>query len=198
MAQDKAQPAPRGTRPGNTSSVTVSGINIDSQAPQTTASNVCDDQNGWCKGASATVNLVARDQTRLSGARAICYAVNGAKEQTASGANTGVTVPLAAKSGDATVAYYALDNAGNAEAKGAVSVRYDNVPPTVTNTVAPAANAAGWNNTDTVVHFEAKDDDAASGADAAAVTPDVKVTDEASQVAVPSTAKDLAGNIGTD
>src|SRR5215213_210650 len=181
---------------GNTSSVTVSGIKIDSQAPQTTASNLCDEQHGWCKGESATVNLAAQDQSGLSGVKEIRYAVNGAKEQTASGANTRVTVPLAAGTVEATVEYYAVDNAGNAEAKRAVSLFFNDTAPTVSHTLAPEANAAGWNNSDTTVHFSAKD--AGSGVDAATVTPDVKVTDETSGLTVHGTAKDLAGNTGTD
>ena len=183
----------------NAASTTVTGINIDSQAPQTSANNVCEGNNGWCKGNKATVGLTAADQAGLSGVKEIRYSVNGGPEKVAAGAATQVDVPLAARSGLATVEYYAIDNAGNTELKGGVSLKFDNIAPTVTHTVDPEANAAGWNNTDATVHFDAKDDDGGSGVAAGTVTPDVKVTAEtpaAGQV-VNGKADDMAGNTGT-
>jgi hypothetical protein len=184
----------------NTATATVTGINIDSQAPQTSANNVCDGKNGYCKGQTATVTLTATDQTGLSGVKEIHYIVNGGQEKVAAGASTSVTVPLAAKSGQATVEYFAVDNAGNAETKGGVSLKYDNIAPTVTHTVNPMANTTGWNNANTTVHFDAKDDDGGSGVDANTITPDVMVSDETSATGrvVNGSADDLAGNTGTD
>ncbi len=184
----------------NANSTTVTGINIDSKAPQTSANNKCDGSNGWCRGQTATVTLNAVDQAGLSGVKEIRYSINGNPEQSTAGGSATLTVPLAAKSGLATVDYYAVDNAGNKEAKGGVSLKYDNIAPTVTRTVNPAANANGWNNGTTVVHFDAKDDDGGSGVDAATVTPDVTVSAEtpATGQVVNGSAKDLAGNTGTD
>ncbi len=184
----------------NAASTTVTGINIDSKAPQTSANNKCDGSNGWCRGQTATVTLNAVDQAGLSGVKEIHYIVNGGQEKVVAGASTEILVPLAAKSGLATVEYWAVDKAGNAEAKGGVSLKYDNIAPTVTNTVNPKANANGWNNDTTVVHFDAKDDDGGSGVDITTVTPDVTVSNEtpADGQVVNGTAKDLAGNTGTD
>ncbi len=179
---------------------TVSGINIDSQAPQTTATNQCDGRNGWCKGQTATVVLTAADPQGLSGVKEIRYTVNGGQEKVATGASASVNVPLAAKSGLATVEFYAVDNAGNVEAKGGVSLKYDNIAPTVTHTVNPDANADGWNNATVTVHFTAKDDDGGSGVDVTSVTGDVTVSAEtaATGQVVKGEAYDLAGNKGTD
>ncbi len=190
----------------NSASTTVTGVNIDSQAPSTTANNSCDGSNGWCRGKTATVVLDALDQVGLSGVKEIRYAINGNPEQSAAGASATLTVPLEAKSGTATVAYYAVDKAGNKEAAGKVSLKYDNIAPTVTHTVTPAANAAGWSKADTLVHFDAKDDDLGSGVDTATITPDTTVTAQATKAAdgtitgqvVNGSAKDLAGNLGTD
>ena len=177
---------------------TVGGINIDSQAPQTTADNQCDAKNGWCKGQTATVVLTATDQRGLSGVKEIRYSVNGNPEKVATGATVNVTVPLEAKSGTATVEFYAVDNAGNTEPKGGVSLKYDNIAPTVTHTVNPTPNAAGWNKADFSVHFDAKDDDGGSGVDAATVTKDVIVSTETAGQMINGEALDLAGNKGTD
>jgi hypothetical protein len=186
---------------GNSSAgATVGGINIDGIAPQTTANNQCDGANGWCRGNTATVVLTATDQAGLSGVKEIHSSVDGKPEQVNAGTMSTVNVPLAAKSGMATVTYYAIDNAGNKELPNQVALKYDNIAPTVTHTLAPAANAAGWNNATTTVHFDAKDDDFGSGMDPATVTPDQVISAETSVAGtvVNGQAKDLAGNLGTD
>jgi hypothetical protein len=182
----------------NSASTTVSGISIDSQAPQTSANNQCDSKNGWCKGQTATVVLTAADQAGLSGVKEIHYTVNGGQEKVANGASVSVNVPLAAKSGLATVEYFAVDNAGNVEAKSGVSLKYDNIAPAVTHTVNPAANAGGWNNASVTVHFDATDDDGGSGVDPSTVTADQTISAETAGTVVNGSASDLAGNLGTD
>ncbi|WP_436496776.1 PxKF domain-containing protein [Actinokineospora sp. HUAS TT18] len=179
----------------STAGRTVGGINIDGTAPATTSNNQCTKTNGWCTGPTANVVLTAADA--LSGVKEIHYRVDGGAEQVAAGASKTVSVPLDG-SGAGTVDYWAVDNAGNAETVNAVALKWDNIAPAVTHTVSPAPNADDWNNSDTTVHFTAKDDDAGSGLDAASVTPDVVVsTDTAGQV-VTGSARDTAGNIGTD
>jgi hypothetical protein len=202
LDEDGANQSAKGTTTDladNANSATVSGINIDSKAPQTSANNKCDGDNGWCRGQTATVTLNAVDQG-LSGVKEIRYIVNGGQEKSAAGASTEVLVPLAAKSGLATVEYWAVDKAGNAETKGGVSLKYDNIAPTVTHVVDPKANANGWNNSSATVTFSAKDDDAGSGVDTASVTAPVTVSAETSATGqvINGSAKDLAGNIGTD
>ena len=175
---------------------TVGGINIDGHAPQTKADNVCTSTNGYCTGSTATVRLQATD-VGPSGVREIHYRVDGGTEQVATGTSVDVNVPLNG-SGNATVDYYALDRAGNQEPKNTIGLDYDNIAPTVTHTVTPTPNAAGWNSSDVTVHFSAKDDDTGSGVDPSSITPDVLVGDETSGQAVEGQAKDTAGNVGTD
>jgi hypothetical protein len=178
---------------------TVGGINIDGAAPQTTAENRCTKVNEWCTGDTAEVVLSSTDQSELSGVKEIRYAVNGGPVETAAGASKTVSVPLDG-SGNATVSYAAVDNAGNIEPTGHVALKWDNLAPTVTHTLTPAPTANGWNNSDVTVHFDAKDDDGGSGVDASRTTPDRTVADETAfaGLEVLGEAFDLAGNKGTD
>lgn len=175
---------------------TVGGINIDGQAPQTKADNLCTATNGYCTGATATVTLRATD-IGPSGVKEIRFRVNGQTEQVAAGTSVDVNVPLNG-SGNATVDYYAIDKAGNQEPNNTIALKYDNIAPTVTHSMTPAPNAAGWNAGDVTVHFSAKDDDTGSGVDPGSTTADVLVGDETSGRVVSGQAKDTAGNIGTD
>jgi hypothetical protein len=111
-----------------------------------------------------------------------------------------VEIPLAAESGVATLTYRAVDRAGNVELPSTVSLTYDNVSPTVTHTLTPAANAAGWNSAPVTVRFDAKDDLGGSGVDPATLTPDVDVSDETDVAgrSIVGEAADRAGNVGTD
>ena len=174
---------------------TVGGINIDGTAPSTTANNQCNATNGYCTGTTATVVLSAADQTGLSGVKEIHYVVNGGTEQVAAAASKSVSVPLDG-SGTATVKYWAVDAAGNVESANAVSLKYDNIAPTVTHTLTPAPNADEWNNSNVTVTFSAKDDDSGSGV--ASVSSPVTVSTETAGQVVTGTAKDTAGNTATD
>jgi hypothetical protein len=176
---------------------TVGGINIDGLAPQTTADNQCVKANGWCTGSTATVVLTATDQAELSGVKEIRYRVNDGAEQVADGATKTVAVPLDG-SGEATVRFQAVDKAGNLEPLNGVSLKYDNIAPMVTHTVAPSPNADQWNASDVTVHFDAKDNDGGSGVDASKTTPDVSVTAETAARSVQGEAFDIAGNRGAD
>ena len=177
---------------------TVSGINIDGHAPQTTADNQCTATNGYCTGSTATVVLTATD-VGPSGVKEIHYSVNGATWQVSAGATKSVSVPLDG-TGNASVSYYAVDIAGNTESANQIALKYDNIGPTVTHTVTPAANAADWNNSNVTVHFAATDTDPGSGVDPNTITPDVTVSTETSTsgTVVNGSAKDTAGNLGTD
>jgi hypothetical protein len=174
----------------------VGGINIDGLPPQTVADNQCTKTNGYCTGSSATVVLTSSDQAGLSGVKEIHFSVNGGAEQIADGASKSISVPLDG-SGEATVAFFAVDKAGNAELSNAVSLKYDNIAPTVTHTITPAPNADEWNNSDATVHFDAKDNDGGSGVDPGTITPDAVVSDEPDKD-VLGQAFDIAGNKGSD
>ena len=198
-ANQSVTSAPAADKAGNASAgKTVTGINIDGHEPQTTADNQCSATNGYCTGSTANVVLTSTD-VGPSGVKEIHYAINGGSEQVATAATKTVSVPLDG-TGTAAVTYYAVDNAGNTEPANQVALKYDNIAPTVTHTVTPAANADDWNNSDVTVHFEAKDTDPGSGVVASSITPDVIANTETttSGTVVNGSAKDTAGNVGTD
>jgi hypothetical protein len=181
----------------NSATASVGGIDIDSQAPSSLAVLQCTGKNGYCRGAKATVALSATDQAGLSGVKEIRYSTNGSSWQSVSGAGGSVDINLNG-SGKATVAYYAVDNAGNAETPNSVDVKYDTVAPTVTHTLTPTPNAGGWDKSDVTVHFDATDDADGSGVDASTVSPDQTITTETAGTVVNGVADDMAGNEGTD
>jgi uncharacterized protein YjbJ (UPF0337 family) len=187
---------PASDKAGNQSAgKTVSGINIDGSAPSTTANNQCTTANGWCTGSSANVVLTASDQAGLSGVKELHYKIDGGAEQVAAGATKTVAVPLNG-SGAGTVAYWAVDFAGNTEAANAVALKWDNIAPTVTHTLSPVPSANGWNMNNVTVTFGAKDDDAGSGV--VNVTAPVTVSTETDGQVIVGSATDTAGNLGTD
>lgn len=173
----------------------VGGINIDGTPPSSTSNNTCTAVNDYCKGDTATVLLNAVDQTGLSGVQEIRYSVDEGPVQVAAGASASVDVPLTG-SGTGTIAYYAVDRAGNAESPNAVALKWDNIAPTVSHSLSPAPNADDWNNSDVTVRFSAKDDDKGSGV--ATVSPSVVVSAETSGQVITGSASDTAGNVGTD
>ena len=175
--------------------VTVSAINIDGTAPTSTANNQCAASNDGCTGTTADVVIEATDQLGLSGVKELHYVVDGGAEQVVPGATATVSVSLTGD-GAGTVNYWAVDNAGNAEAPNSIALKWDNIAPTVTHSLSPSPNADDWNNSDVTVTFIAKDDDTGSGV--ASVTAPVTVSTETDGTVVTGTAKDTAGNVGTD
>ncbi len=161
---------------GNTSAPGgVSGINIDGTPPQSTADLSCTQRNGFCRGTTATVVLTASDLPPAnlpgitpSGVKEIRYSTNGG--QSWSPYQNAITIPLNG-SGKATVQFYAVDNVGNIEPTNSVEIKYDTIAPTITHTLSPAPNAAGWNKANVTVEFTAVDDPGGSGVDVASLSP---------------------------
>jgi len=100
--------------------------------------------------------------------------------------------PLA--SGSHTVLARIRDAAGN-QGSGTQTFSFvlDQTPPTITASVAPAPNAAGWNNTPVTVTFTCAD----VGAGLVACPPPVVVDTEGEAQRVAETALDQAGNSTT-
>ena len=219
LSSDGANQSASGTatdKADNSASATKSGINIDSQAPNTTADIQCNGNNGWCRN-TATVVLNATDQAGLSGVKEIWYKVGTGNGPwtTVSGATTSVSLNLNG-SGRATVLFYAVDNAGNSEPQDGVDVKYDSIEPTINHTLAPAANAGGWNNADVTVSFTADDDSDGSGVQSLSINGAViatratstpspltaslvpAISAETAGQTVNASALDFAGNTGTD
>ncbi len=182
----------------NTASTTVTGINIDSKAPTSTADIQCEGKNNFCRGAKATIALSAEDQEGLSGVKDMAYSTDAGKTWTTLAGDRGSFDIVLNKSGKVSVQFKAADKAGNVETVNTIEVKYDTVAPTVSHTLAPEANAAGWNKADTTVTFSAEDDSDGSGVDAATLTQPVKLTAETGGQLVNGEAYDLAGNKGTD
>ena len=191
VTSDPATDLAGNTRAGET----VGGINIDGAAPSTSSNNLCTASNGYCTGPTADVVLTAVDQAGLSGVKEIRYTVDGGAEKVAAGPTTTVSVPLTG-SGVGAVSYYAVDKAGNIERSNSVALKWDNIAPTVDHTLSPKPNADDWNTSNVTVTFTAKDDDKGSGV--ANLTAPVTVSTETAGQVVTGTAKDTAGNVGTD
>lgn len=154
---------------GNTASTSVT-VKLDKTPPVITASAFPPANAANWNNTPVTVSFVCSDAT--SGI------VNCPQSQivSADGANQVI-------SGTAT------DVAGNT-AKASVTVNLDQAPPTITATVSPAPNAAGWNNTNPTVSFTCSD--SLSGV-TACPTPQTISSEGANQL-IAGTATDVAGN----
>ena len=86
----------------------------------------------------------------------------------------------------------AIDVAGNS-ASTSVTLNIDKTLPTITSAVSPAANAAGWHNSDPTVSFTCND----TLSDVFSCTQPVTVTTEGANQLVSGTAQDNADNSAT-
>jgi hypothetical protein len=162
---------------GNAKTAASTPVKIDLTAPVTTASATPTAYTNT----DVSITLAATDN--LSGVDETYYTKDGGPLT----AGTSVTFNT---DGVHTLTYYSVDNAGNTESVHTVIVRIDTDAPTITSAQAPAANGAGWNNTNVIVTFTCAD--AASGI-ASCTLPQTVSTDGAAQ-AVSGTAVDNAGN----
>jgi len=145
--------------------------------------------NGWNK-TSVSVALSATDNAGGSGVKEIHYTIAANPEVVVAGAST--TLNFSAE-GTYSIAFHAVDNAGNTEAAQSLSVRIDETPPTITASQSPSANAAGWNKSDVTVSFTCSD--ALSQIDSC--TPPALISTEGGNQTVTGTATDRAGNSAT-
>ena len=178
---------------GNTATATVSGINIDATAPVSTATTTCGIST-TCAGSTVNVNLAATDGG--SGVASIHVTVDGGAETVYTATSGTLAVNLGSSSGTKTITFWAVDAAGNVEKANTSVVKYDNVAPKITHSLSPNANAAGWNKSDTTIHWTATDEQGGSGL--ASVTPDFLVNADTSGLTKVGTAVDTAGNTSTD
>jgi RHS repeat-associated protein len=101
-------------------------------------------------------------------------------------------VVVSADGANQVVTGTAVDVAGNT-AVAMATINLDKTPPTITATITPAANSAGWNNSNVTVSFACAD--ALSGV--ATCPGPVQVTTEGARQVVSATAVDKAGNTAT-
>lgn len=72
----------------------------------------------------------------------------------------------------------------------------DSTPPTASPTQSPAANGAGWNNSDVTVTWHWADEAGGSGIDSANCITSSTSSGEGNPITLTATCKDLAGNLG--
>jgi len=150
---------------GNSASATVSGINIDKTAPATTATAT---PSTWTNG-SVTVHFAAAAD---SGSPITCDAD-----------------VVVSSEGVSTVNGSCTDAAGNS-ASASATAKIDKTAPVITGSASPAANGAGWNNTNVTVSFTCTDD--ASGV--ASSSGPTTLSSDGSGQSVTGTCTDNAGN----
>jgi len=147
---------------GNTTSDTVSGIQIDRTAPTTTASLPDALASGWY-GGPVTVTLTGNDN--LSDVASTFYTVDGGPAQPYAGA-----FPFGTE-GIHTLAFWSVDGAGHVETPGApLTLKIDTTAP-VTTLIDPISPATGWFVT-TGIPFAFQASDAGAGIDATYYTID--------------------------
>jgi hypothetical protein len=174
---------------GNSTSTTVSGIKIDRTAPSTLASVPASLASGWYAGDVLVTLTTGAD---LSGVDKTYYSLDG-------GAAQEYTAPFNhGLGGIHTITFWSVDKAGNVEDSTApghiITLKIDNIRPTIAGSAIPAANAAGWNNIPVTVSFDCSD--AESGIASAGCTSPVTLSSETTTAgqSVPGHAEDNAGN----
>ena len=152
-------------------------MKVDLTPPVTTTSDV----SSSFTNTDVTVTLNASDN--LSGIARTVYSVDG-------GPTTDGTSVTFSSDGVHELSYYSVDVAGNVEPTHTIEVRIDKTGPTITASLSPTPNAAGWNNSDVTVTFTCTD--SLSGV-ASCSSPQVVTTEGAAQH-VSGSATDNAGN----
>ena len=177
---------------GNTTNADSSpAVRIDRKAPNTTVSVPDPLISGWYAGA-VKVTLTAADG--LSGVDKTYYSVDGGLAQTYTGAFDH------SQKGMHTITFWSVDNAGNVEDKDAaghtITLKIDDVKPTITGSRTPAANGFGWNNGPVDVSFVCSDDESGIAGCLGNETVSAQTTTDG--VTVTGNATDNAGNTNKD
>jgi large repetitive protein len=162
---------------GNRASASVAGIKIDRTAPVTNP----EAPSGWQKS-DVTVRFAGTD--KLSGVATTWYSIGGGP------ALEGGSVTLTAE-GTHSLEYWSADAAGNEEAQKTVVVRIDKTAPSITGVPTTNPNAAGWYQSDVVVHWTCTD--ALSGI-AGTCPADTVVKGEGNNLSATASVTDNAGN----
>ena len=136
---------------GHSSQPQTYTVNIDTQAPETTC---WDAPTDWQSSTPVTVHLAADDYSNGSGVAVTYYEIDTGGPQTYSN-SSGIKV---SSDGQHSVAFWSVDNAGNAEAPTTIPVDVDTQAPVV-SVVAPldqgiyaqsGADKVAWTSTDSV------------------------------------------------
>jgi microsomal dipeptidase-like Zn-dependent dipeptidase len=163
---------------------------IDTTPPEITFLGASPQPNaaGW-NNTDVTVGWTCRDA--LSGLPS--SSVNGLPTSTL--LSTALSSVLSAEGQNQSASIACTDVAGNtATATAPVTFNIDKTPPAITATQLPAANSAGWNNTNVNVIFSASD--SLSGVSGPSTTTSV-LSGEGTGLSTSATFTDIAGNSTT-
>ena len=117
------------------------GVAADTIPPTTTAiPSPSPNANGW-NNRNVTVALTATDNPGGSGVKEIHFSLTGAQRGAGVVAGSSTTVTISAEE-TTTLAFFAVDNAGNQEAATTLTVRIDKTPPVIAG--LPAAGCMLW------------------------------------------------------
>src|SRR5438093_7700326 len=165
----------------NTATTTQAVIVVDDTAPTIVApANI---HRGTGPGATTATVLVSDADLGTASATDNCP---GTLAPSRSGVPAGHLFPF----GVTTITYTVADGAGNTNAATQTVTIDDTTAPTITGARLPAANAAGWNNTDVVVTFTCAD----VGSGIASCTSPVALSGDGAAQSANGTATDHAGN----
>ncbi|MBI3756654.1 MAG: FG-GAP repeat protein, partial [Deltaproteobacteria bacterium] len=165
--------------------------NADTIPPTTIATpSPAPNANGW-NNTNVNVTLTSTDNTGGSGVKEIHYTINANPEIVVSGASTMINLT---SEGITTIGYHAVDNAGNVELGHTLSVKIDKTPPVIASSQVPAANVAGWNNSNVTISFSVTDN--LSGGVTCTANTATLSTEGVNQTA-STTCTDTAGNSAT-
>ncbi len=135
---------------GNTSSLHTCTVKIDTQAPQTTTTDLqANASTGW-QTSSQVVHLSATDAG--AGVAHTYYTLDGGARQTYTGAFT------VSGSKSHRIVYWSVDAIGNIETPHIGFVNIDAVAPVTSATNLAASSSSGWVNTPQLVSLTPSDD----------------------------------------
>jgi peptidoglycan/xylan/chitin deacetylase (PgdA/CDA1 family) len=148
---------------GNAEAVNSQSIQIDSVAPTTLISCNSTACSTGAYTSAVTVGLTATDNTGGSGVAATYYTTDGSTPTTSSTVYTGAFT----LSNTATVKFFSVDNAGNAETVNSQTIQIqtpDTTPPTTSIACNSAACSTSWYTTSPVtIALTATDNTGGSG-----------------------------------
>lgn len=84
---------------------------------------------------------------------------------------------------------------GRTDSFSLIAVAFDDAPPAAGPTQSPAANLAGWNNTDVIVNWHWTDNAGPSAIDVSNCTTSSTSSGEGAALALAATCRDRAGNV---
>ena len=171
---------------GNTATASAT-VTLDNEPPVITLAEPVDGSAG--NQPTIAVRGTVTDNGRLVLAELTCVDAGGVRQVESLPGGPVTTACTVGPDGPVTLTVSAVDAAGNRGERTA-TVTLDRVPPVITASISPAANAAGWHAAPATVTFTCTD--ALAGL---ATCPDpVTITTEGANQVVSGTASDRAGN----